>query len=81
MLWRELTGGAVVIFGNHKYEIVEVARDGCTSRVVRSRKKHFWHCVVTGKQPVAIEPPPPHRNLSAIARSAWMATMPGVARS
>ena len=50
-----------VIFGNHKFEIFEVAADWLYQIELLSAEQDFWDCVETGKEPVAVEPPPPPR--------------------
>jgi predicted phage-related endonuclease len=65
-----------VIFGNHKYEIVEIGRDWLYQQELFDAERHFWHCVVTGKHPVAVEPPPPpkpigHREICLDGNNAW----------
>lgn len=50
-----------VIFGNHKFEIMEVASDWLYQLELLEAEEQFWGCVVTGKEPVPIEPPPPPR--------------------
>ena len=47
-----------VIFGNHKYEMIEVGADWLYQQELFQAERHFWHCVMTGKEPVAVEPPP-----------------------
>lgn len=47
-----------VIFGNHKYEIIEVGADWLYQQELFEAERHFWHCVSTGMEPVAAEPPP-----------------------
>ena len=48
-----------VIFGNHKYESIEVASDWLYQLELLEAEEQFWNCVVTGKEPVAVPPPPP----------------------
>jgi predicted phage-related endonuclease len=50
-----------VIFGNHKFEIFEVAADWLYQIELLAAEEHFWECVKTGREPVAFEPPPPPR--------------------
>ncbi len=38
-----------VIFGNHKYEIMEVASDWLYQEDLLAAEKAFWNCVVTGR--------------------------------
>lgn len=48
-----------VIFGNHKYEIIEVASDWLYQLELLDAEQDFWNCVVSGDEPVPAEPPPP----------------------
>jgi hypothetical protein len=49
-----------VIFGNHKYDMIEVASDWLYQLELLEAEEEFWHCVLTGKEPVpALAPPPP----------------------
>jgi predicted phage-related endonuclease len=48
-----------VIFGNHKFEIIDVAADWLYQLELLEAEEEFWDCVLTGKEPVPIEPPPP----------------------
>lgn len=50
-----------VIFGNHKFEIFEVASDWLYQLELLEAEKQFWNCVLSGKEPVAVQPPPPPR--------------------
>jgi hypothetical protein len=50
-----------VIFGNHKYEIFEIAADWLYQIELLAAEQEFWNCVRTGKEPVAVDPPPPPR--------------------
>jgi predicted phage-related endonuclease len=50
-----------VIFGNHKYELFEVAADWLYQSELLEAEQRFWHCVVSGEEPNAVEPPPPPR--------------------
>ncbi len=47
-----------VIFGNHKYEMIEVASDWLYQLELLEAEQRFWDCVVSGREPVAAEPPP-----------------------
>ena len=47
-----------VIFGNHKYEMFEVASDWIYQIELLQAEADFWDCVETGRQPVAAVPPP-----------------------
>ena len=46
-----------VIFGNHKYEIFEIAADWLYQLELLEAEEEFWDCVQTGRLPVA--PPVP----------------------
>ena len=48
-----------VIFGNHKYEVIEVARDWLYQIELLEAEQSFWDCVLTGKEPGTVEPPAP----------------------
>lgn len=50
-----------VIFGNHKYEIIEVAADWMYQRELLEAELDFWDCVRTGRLPVPSAPPPAPR--------------------
>jgi predicted phage-related endonuclease len=50
-----------VIFGNHKFEVFEVAADWLYQAELLQAEQRFWTCVLTGEEPVAVEPPPPPR--------------------
>ncbi|MES2904388.1 MAG: YqaJ viral recombinase family protein [Pseudomonadota bacterium] len=50
-----------VIFGNHKFEIFEVASDWLYQLDLLEAEEDFWDCVQTGRVPVAISPPIPPR--------------------
>ena len=50
-----------VIFGNHKYEVIEVAADWLYQLELLEAEEDFWDCVVTGREPVAAAPPVPPR--------------------
>jgi predicted phage-related endonuclease len=50
-----------VIFGNHKFEIFEIAADWLYQIELLDAEQRFWTCVLTGKEPVAAAPPPPPR--------------------
>lgn len=48
-----------VIFGNHKYEMIEVPSDWLYQLELLDAEQAFWNCVQTGEEPVPCEPPPP----------------------
>jgi predicted phage-related endonuclease len=50
-----------VIFGNHKYEIIEVASDWLYQLELLEAEQAFWDCVISGDEPVPALPPPPPR--------------------
>ena len=50
-----------VIFGNHKYEVFEIPADWLYQIELLDAEQQFWDCVVSGKEPVAVEAPPPPR--------------------
>ncbi|MCL6730133.1 YqaJ viral recombinase family protein [Sphingomonas hankyongi] len=52
-----------VIFGNHKYEIIEVASDWLYQQDLLTAERQFWDCVIRGTEPVPVEPPPTPRPL------------------
>jgi predicted phage-related endonuclease len=65
-----------VIFGNHKFEIFEVAADWLYQIELVDAEQRFWDCVLSGEEPVAVEPPPPPRpigtrEVSLEANNAW----------
>lgn len=46
-----------VIFGNHKYEMFEVASDWMYQIELLQAEASFWDCVETGREPVPAPPP------------------------
>ncbi|MCL6741455.1 YqaJ viral recombinase family protein [Sphingomonas sp. RB56-2] len=48
-----------VIFGNHKYELFEVASDWIYQIELLQAEAEFWDCVETGRRPVPAVPPAP----------------------
>lgn len=46
-----------IIFGNHKYEAIEVASDWLYQLELLEAEAEFWDCVITGKEPVAAPVP------------------------
>jgi hypothetical protein len=46
-----------IIFGNHKFEIIEVASDWLYQLELLDAEAQFWDDVLTGREPVAIAPP------------------------
>ncbi|MEJ7775888.1 MAG: hypothetical protein WKF52_00540 [Sphingomicrobium sp.] len=50
-----------VIFGNHKFEIFEVAADWLFQLDLLEAESHFWDCMQSGAEPVpAPRPSPTH---------------------
>lgn len=65
-----------VIFGNHKFEIFEVASDWLYQLELLEAELDFWDCVQTGRQPVPfLAPPPPKpigiREVCLEGNNAW----------
>jgi predicted phage-related endonuclease len=65
-----------VIFGNHRFEIIEIAADWLYQLDLFHAERQFWNCVVTGKEPVAVAPLPPpkpigSREVSLEGNNAW----------
>lgn len=50
-----------VIFGNHRFEVFEIAADWLYQIELLEAELRFWTCVLTGEPPVAVQPPPPPR--------------------
>ena len=50
-----------VIFGNHKFEIFEIAADWLYQIELLDAEHQFWKCVLSGEEPVAAELPPAPR--------------------
>ena len=48
-----------VIFGNHKYEVIEVSADWLYQLDLLEAETDFWDCVMTGREPVAAPVPTP----------------------
>jgi len=48
-----------VIYGNHKWEIHEVASDWLYQQELLIAETRFWHCVVSGEVPIPAPVPPP----------------------
>lgn len=46
-----------VIFGNHKYEVFEIAADWLYQQELFEVEAAFWDCVVTGREPIAANVP------------------------
>jgi predicted phage-related endonuclease len=65
-----------VIFGNHKYEMFEVASDWVYQIELLQAEADFWDCVETGRQP-SRPCPLPRRSRSGCARSASRGATPG----
>lgn len=65
-----------VIFGNHKFEIIEVAADWLYQLDLLQAEEDFWDCVVTGREPVPAEvlaapKPVATREVSLEGNNAW----------
>ena len=54
-----------VIFGNHKYEVIEVASDWLYQLELLDAEQAFWNCVVSGEEPVPAEVPPAPRPIGS----------------
>lgn len=50
-----------LIFGNQRFEIVEVASDWLYQLELLDAETEFWDAVITGREPVAVVPPQPPR--------------------
>lgn len=50
-----------VIFGNHKFEIFEVAADWAYQLELLEAEEAFWDCVLTGREPAPAPVPPAPR--------------------
>ena len=50
-----------IIFGNHKFEIVEVASDWVYQLELLEAELDFWNCVQSGREPTLFAPPAPPR--------------------
>ena len=48
-----------ILFGNQKYEIVEVASDWLYQLDLLEAEEDFWDCVQSGREPVPVVPPLP----------------------
>jgi hypothetical protein len=48
-----------VIFGNHKYEVLEVASDWLYQLGLFEAERQFWQCVLTGEEPKCFSAPEP----------------------
>lgn len=74
-----------VIYGNHKWEVYEVAADWLYQEELLEAERRFWGAVQTGDCPVAVAAPPPPKpvatrevcfdgnNLWAASASDWLA--------
>ena len=67
-----------VIFGNHKFEIFEIASDWLYQIHLLEAELDFWDCIQTGREPVAAAPPAPPkpigvREVSLQGNNAWAA--------
>ena len=50
-----------VIFGNHKFEVFNVAADWLYQLELLEAEERFWDCVLHGDEPAVVEAPPPPR--------------------
>ena len=50
-----------IIFGNQKFEIVEIASDWLYQIELLEAEADFWDCVHSGREPVPVAPPLPPR--------------------
>lgn len=50
-----------VIFGNHKFEVLEIAADWLYQLDLLEAEERFWDCVLTGREPTPAPAPPPPR--------------------
>jgi hypothetical protein len=67
-----------VIFGNHKYELFEVASDWIYQIELLQAELDFWECVQTGREPIPAQPPTPPkpigvREICLEGNNAWAA--------
>jgi predicted phage-related endonuclease len=67
-----------VIFGSHKFEVIEVAADWLYQLDLLEAEEDFWECVVTGREPVAAPVPAPPkpigvREVCLEGNNAWAA--------
>jgi hypothetical protein len=67
-----------VIFGNHKWEVFEVAADWLYQLDLLQAERCFWECVESGEAPVAVAVPPPPkavgvREICLQGSNAWAA--------
>jgi hypothetical protein len=65
-----------IIYGNQKFEVIEIASDWLYQQELFEAERHFWDCVQTGKEPVVVDPPPPPkpvgtREVSFEGNNAW----------
>jgi hypothetical protein len=68
-----------VIFGNHKFEVIEVAADWLYQLDLLEAEEDFWDCVMTGREPVPAAPPSPPkpigvREVCLEGNNAWAAS-------
>lgn len=65
-----------ILYGNHKYELIEVASDWLYELELLEAESRFWECVTQGVEPVALpapEPPKPVgvREVCLQGNNAW----------
>lgn len=68
-----------IIFGNHKYEVVEVAPDWLYQIELLEAEEDFWDCVQSGREPVPVVLPLPPmpigiREICLEGNDAWAAS-------
>ena len=65
-----------VIYGNHKYEAVEVEADWLYQEELLKAERHFWDCVKSGEPPIAAEivavPMPVIREVDMSQSNSWV---------
>ena len=68
-----------MIFGNHKWEVIEVGADWLYQEDLLIAEARFWDCVKSGEPAVAAEVPPPPkpvgvREICLEGNNAWAAS-------
>ena len=67
-----------VLFGNNRFEVIEVASDWLYQLDLLEAEEQFWACVLSGREPVAAPVPPPPkpvgiREVCLEGNNAWAA--------
>ena len=67
-----------ILFGNHKFEVIEIAADWLYQLDLLEAEADFWDCVITGREPVPLAPPTPprpvgYREVCLEGNNAWAA--------